>query len=175
MGGLEKAALNLNSVHLSSPGSSKEKRLILTSNMPSSDINNDYLAATGQTTAAEGDVISASPSSVMDEDIEKQHSSTCSDDAIQDQVDIQYAEQQFADLKRRYLNLSRAASASSQELRRGGSDSLDSERDKSRVKENDCEEEEFDLEDVLRDRQRKEVEQDIKPKHLGILSRLSNC
>lgn len=103
-------------------------------------------------------------SSSSDVDIEKQRSSNTSEDAIHDHVDIQYAERQFADLKRRYSNLSRVASATSHRSR------LRSEKAhhaaSSNIEESD---DEFDLEDVLRDRHKKEMEHDIKPKHLGIL------
>jgi hypothetical protein len=103
-------------------------------------------------------------SSSSDVDIEKQRSSNTSEDVIHDHVDIQYAERQFADLKRRYSNLSRVASATSHRSR------LRSEKG-HRAATSDIEEsdDEFDLEDVLRDRHKREMEHDIKPKHLGIL------
>lgn len=106
-----------------------------------------------------------------DVDLEKQRHSgvaTSSDDAIHNHVDIQYAEQQFADLKRRYSNLSRVTSATSQRSQRrpGTSDGI--EKGVAGTDEEMESEDEFDLVDILRDRHRKEVEHDIKPKHLGI-------
>lgn len=106
-------------------------------------------------------------SSSSDVDIEKQRPSTADDDVIADHhVDIQYAEQQFADLKRRYSNLSRVTSGNSDRRRR-----LDAEKGHATREEVFGEEESdtvFDLEDYLRDRHRKELEHDIKPKHLGM-------
>lgn len=123
-------------------------------------------SSSATTRSATGDVIY--PLSAND-DIEKQHCSTSSDDVIHGHVDIQYAERQFADLKRRYSNLSRVESVNSQRSRARGPGTADSETEKGGTAE-EIEEDEFDLEDVLRDRHRKEVEHDIKPKHLGILS-----
>ena len=118
--------------------------------------------ASGRTNTAAPVGVYASSSS--DVDIEKQRSSATSDDVIHDHVDIQYAERQFADLKRRYSNLSRVASATSHRSR------LRNEKiprpATSDIEESD---DDFDLEDVLRDRHRKEIEHDIKPKHLGII------
>ena len=102
-------------------------------------------------------------SSSSDVDIEKQRSSNTSDDVIHDHVDIQYAERQFADLKRRYSNLSRVASATSHRSRLRNEKSQHPATDDIEESEDD-----FDLEDVLRDRHRKEMEHDIKPKHLGM-------
>jgi hypothetical protein len=107
-------------------------------------------------------------SSSSEYDVEKQQSATNSSngDVIHDHVDIQYAEKQFADLKRRYSDLSRVTSHGSRRRiavdkhAEAGTDEVDSE-------------DEFDLEDMLRDRHRKEVEHDIKPKHLGI--QLTGC
>lgn len=116
----------------------------------------------GQTnTAAPAGVYASSSSDV---DIEKQRRSNTSDDVIHDHVDVQYAERQFADLKRRYSNLSRVASATSHRSR------LRNEK-RQHAAASDIEEsdDDFDLEDVLRDRHRKEAEHDIKPKHLGII------
>ena len=129
--------------------------------MSSSNDENNITSTTIPTTA---DIIYAS--SAADDDIEKQHSSTSSDNGIHDHVDIQYAERQFADLKRRYSNLSRVASAISQRSRDRRSAIADGEKEKARTAK-EIEDDEFDLEDVLRDRHRKEVENDIKPKHLG--------
>jgi hypothetical protein len=132
--------------------------------MPSStDDKNSIISTTIPTTA---DIIYSS-SSAADDDIEKQHSSTSSDDRIHDHVDVQYAESQFADLKRRYSNLSRVASANSQRSKGRRLGTADIEKEEARTEE-ETEEDEFDLEDVLRDRHRREVEHDIKPKHLGI-------
>jgi len=105
-------------------------------------------------------------SSSSEYDVEKQASSVATSDFIHDHVDVQYAEKQFADLKRRYSNLSRVASATStrskrRPLSRGGEKTA---RADEGVFESD---DEFDLEDVLRDRHKKEVEGGIKPKHLG--------
>lgn len=130
--------------------------------MPSSTGDENITFATIPTTA---DMIYASPAA--DDDIEKQHSSTSSDHVAHDHVDIQYAERQFADLKRRYSNLSRVESATSRQSRGRGPITADDEKEKAGTAE-EIEDDEFDLEDVLRDRHRKEVENDIKPKHLGI-------
>lgn len=129
----------------------------------STDSENNIASTTIQTPT---DIVYAS---AADEDIEKQHSSTSSDDIIHDHVDIQYAERQFADLKRRYSNLSRVESATSQRSRGRNPASADDEKEKAGTDE-EIEEDGFDLEDVLRDRHRKEIEHDIKPKHLGILA-----
>ena len=102
-------------------------------------------------------------SSSSDFDIEKQRSSRTSSgsDVIHDHVDIQYAERQFADLKRRYSNLSRVAS---------GGPRVKGLHEKTQEREAEEEsDDEFDLEDVLRDRHRREMEHDIKPKHLGVI------
>ena len=109
-------------------------------------------------------------SSSSDVDIEKQRSSaTDSDrDVIHDHVDVQYAERQFADLKRRYSNLSRVVSGASQPSKRR-SKILSREKDHEAAASVFGSDDEFDLEDVLRDRHRREIEHDIKPKHLGKL------
>jgi hypothetical protein len=118
-------------------------------------------------TSTSADVICTSSSSQVD--IEKQrYSVTSSKDAIHDHVDIQYAEEQFADLKRRYSNLSRAASTTSHQPRRR-SHTADGEKGREGVDGGEYSENEFDLEDVLRDRHRRETENDIKPKHLGMI------
>jgi hypothetical protein len=106
------------------------------------------------------------PSSSSEYDVEKQRSTTTSsnDDAIHDHVDVQYAEKQFAELKRRYSDLSRVTSHTSQRSRRKTTVQKHEQDATSEVDSDD----EFDLEDMLRDRHRKEVEHDIKPKHLGI-------
>lgn len=129
----------------------------------STDYENNIVSTTIQTTT---DIIYAS---AAEEDIEKQHSSTSSDDIIHDHIDIQYAERQFADLKRRYSNLSRAESATSQRSRGRNPSTTDNEKEKAGAAE-EIEDSVFDLEDFLRDRHRREVEHDIKPKHLGILA-----
>ena len=108
-------------------------------------------------------------SSSGDIDLEKQR--TSSEDISHDHVDVQYAERQFADLKRRYSNLSRVASGTSQRSRRPRSGVAESEKGRFRgqwQEEVEESEDEFDLEDMLRDRHRKEQEHDIKPKHLGL-------
>jgi hypothetical protein len=108
-----------------------------------------------------------------DVDLEKQRHSgvtTSSDNAIHDHVDIQYAERQFADLKQRYSNLSRVTSGTSQQSQKRPRTSDGIEKEVAGTEEEIESEDEFDLEDVLRDRHRKEVEHDIKPKHLGIQS-----
>jgi len=115
------------------------------------------------------EVIYASSSS--DVDIEKQRSSA-SDDVIHDHVDVVYAEKQFADLKRRYSNLSRVQSNQSHVSRRsrGRKSGLhDAEKGRAAAESvtSDDESDMFDLEDLLRDRRRREEEHDIKPKHLG--------
>jgi hypothetical protein len=101
-------------------------------------------------------------SSSSDFDIEKQRSSRTSSgsDVIHDHVDIQYAERQFADLKRRYSNLSRVASGGSR---------VKGLHEKTQEQVEEESDDEFDLEDVLRDRHRREIEHDIKPKHLGVI------
>jgi hypothetical protein len=121
------------------------------------------------TSSSPADIIYPSSSS-GDIDLEKQR--TNSEDIIHDHVDVQYAERQFADLKRRYSNLSRVASGASQRSRRPRPSTAESEKGRrlggrwtEDVEESD---DEFDLEDMLRDRHRKEVEHDIKPKHLGL-------
>jgi hypothetical protein len=130
-------------------------------------------AALPQTTTAPSspaDIIYPSSSS-GDIDLEKQR--TNSEDIIHDHVDVQYAERQFADLKRRYSNLSRVASGTSQRSRRPRPSTAESEKGRFRGQwreEAEESEDEFDLEDMLRDRHRKEVEHDIKPKHLGLLT-----
>lgn len=107
-------------------------------------------------------------SSSLEADIEKKgHSVSSSDDVIYDHIDIQYAEEQFADLKRRYSNLSRAASTTSHQSRRR-SHVADGEKGRESANAEKDLEDEFDLEDVLRDRHRRETENDIKPKHLGM-------
>jgi len=114
------------------------------------------------TTPDEGHQIYASSSS--DFDIEKQRNSRASSsDVIHDHVDIQYAERQFADLKRRYSNLSRVASTGSRAVK-----SLHDRTQEQEIGEDESDDE-FDLEDVLRDRHRREKEHDIKPKHLGVV------
>jgi hypothetical protein len=102
------------------------------------------------------------PSSSSEYDVEKQQSPTSSSngDVAHDHVDIQYAEKQFEQLKRRYSDLSRVTSHTSHRSRRFVEKHA---ADPEEVESDD----EFDLEDMLRDRHRKEVEQDIKPKHLG--------
>ena len=106
-------------------------------------------------------------SPIGDIDLEKQLPPS-DDSFVHDHVDVQYAERQFADLKRRYSNLSAGTSGtaerscggppSTEEMENGGSGGRWQEEDES---------DKFDLEDVLRDRYRKEVERHIKPKHLG--------
>jgi predicted small secreted protein len=93
-----------------------------------------------------------------DIDVEKQFGETSVGEL--DHVDVRYAEEQFEELKRRYSNLSRVASAQSHPSRGKLGQSVPDEGEES--------EDEFDLEDMLRDRHLKEVEHDIKPKHLGI-------
>ena len=102
-------------------------------------------------------------SSSSEFDIEKQRSSRTSSgsEVIHDHVDIQYAERQFEDLKRRYSNLSRVASGGSRVK------GLHEKTQEQEVEEES--DDEFDLEDVLRDRHRREMEHDIKPKHLGVI------
>jgi hypothetical protein len=141
--------------------------------MPNADAVIGESAALPQTTTAPSsptDIIYPSSSS-GDIDLEKQR--TNSEDIIHDHVDVQYAERQFADLKRRYSNLSRVASGTSQRSRRPRPSTAESEKGRFRGQwreEAEESEDEFDLEDMLRDRHRKEVEHDIKPKHLGLLT-----
>lgn len=133
---------------------------------PAMDNTDNIAAATGEINSAipTEDVIYASSSS-EDVDLEKQrHSATSSDDVIHDHVDIQYAEQQFADLKRRYSNLTRVTSATSHRR----PETADGEKRGGSTEEKIETEDVFDLEDILRDRHRREVEHDIKPKHLGM-------
>jgi len=101
-------------------------------------------------------------------DLEKQLP-TSDDSFTHDDVDVQYAERQFADLKRRFSNLSRQTSGTPQRSRSGPPGTEETEKGPSgqQWEEEEESDSEFDLEDVLRDRHRKEVEQDIKPKHLG--------
>jgi hypothetical protein len=130
---------------------------------PSGENTTNSIGKTQTTTPT--DNIYASSSS--DVDIEKQRSSATTsdhDDIIHDHVDIQYAEKQFADLKRRYSNLSRVASHTSQRSRKR---ITDAEKSRQSINDEAESDEDFDLEDVLRDRHRKEIEHDIKPKHLG--------
>ena len=106
------------------------------------------------------------PSSSSDYDIEKLRSATTdSADDVLDHVDVQYAEKQFEELKRRYSDLSRVASHASQRSRRKPTTEKAPDESNGAYVATD---EEFDLEDMLRDRHRKEVEHDIKPKHLGM-------
>jgi hypothetical protein len=111
-------------------------------------------------------------SSSGDMDLEKQQDP--SDEIIPDRVDVQYAERQFADLKRRYSNLSRVTSGSSQRSRPVLVESEKGPAEGQWQEDTEESDDEFDLEDVLRDRHRKEVEHDIKPKHLGLLSLMCN-
>jgi hypothetical protein len=138
---------------------------------PTPAMGKDEIAEVTRTTT--GEMNSASPKSELSTsssdnvDLEQQRSVNSSNDVIHDHVDIQYAEQQFAELKRRYSNLSRVNSTTSQKSRRGHG-TVDHEKGGVGAgKEIDESEDEFDLEDVLRDRHKKEVEHDIKPKHLG--------
>jgi len=105
-----------------------------------------------------------SSSSSGDVDIEKLQSSASrsSDSDGHDHVDVRYAEEQFEELKRRYSNLSRVVSGQSH--RKMG----------ETVPDEGESEDEFDLEDMLRDRHRREIEHDIKPKHLGMYN-CKNC
>jgi hypothetical protein len=93
------------------------------------------------------------------DDLEKQAYDT--DDAIQDHVDVQFAENQFEELKRRYSNLSRVASANSQS-------EWNEKHTRKAIAEDVESSEGTDLEDILRDRRAKELENGTKPKHLGI-------
>ena len=139
--------------------------------MPAMSLSTDSanIKTTTTTVPGAGDISYATSSSGADKDIEKQYSSILSDDVIHDHVDIQYAERQFADLKRRYSDLSRVASATSERSKGRRPGTADSEKGRSETPE-EIEDDEFDLEDVLRDRHRKEVEHDIKPKRLGIFA-----
>jgi len=120
-----------------------------------------------QSTTCPAHLISPS-SSIGDIDLEKQRPLS-EDSFAHHDVDVQYAERQFADLKRRYSNLSRQTSGTSQRSHRGppGADETEKGRSGGQWEEEEESDSEFDLEDVLRDRHRKEVENDIKPKHLG--------
>ena len=124
----------------------------------------DTVPVGGNTTTTPDDTHQIYASSSSDFDIEKQRSSRASSsDVIHDHVDIQYAERQFADLKRRYSNLSRVASTGSR---------VKSQHEKTQEQEvvgEESDDDEFDLEDVLRDRHKREMEHDIKPKHLGVV------
>jgi len=141
-------------------------RDVLTNPAIDSTGNVDVISRTN--TAAPTSTVYTSSSS--DVDIEKQRSSAAESDpdVIHDHVDVQYAERQFADLKRRYSNLSRVASGGSQPSRRK-SKILQREKTQDTLGDVSESEDEFDLEDVLRDRHRREIEHDIKPKHLGTL------
>jgi len=133
---------------------------------PGLDSTGNVDVITNSNTVAPAVAETAYTSSTSDVDIEKQRSSATSSDGdvIHDHVDVQYAERQFADLKRRYSSLSRVASGTSQQRK-----SKILSRNKTRESAGDVFEsdDEFDLEDVLRDRHRREIEHDIKPKHLG--------
>ena len=89
-----------------------------------------------------------------------------SDNAIYDRIDIQYAEEQFAELKEHYAGLSRIANSASPPRKRP--DFIEDEMVSTRLSDRPSSEDEFDLEDILRDRNKREREHDIKPKHLGI-------
>ena len=141
------------------------------SNITSSDHMHQSV---GETSSAHQTESPISPSLSSDIDLEKLKTSP--DDTIHDHIDVQFAEQQFTDLKMRYSNISEVTSAISERSRRNqnpaDTDEKGSRKDFDEVESED----EFDVEDVLRDRHRREVEHDFKPKHLGnCQSMLSNA
>jgi hypothetical protein len=124
---------------------------VISAEIPSSGRSRS--ASLGETDLAIPTADSTTPtssSSDFDIDIEKQEISNAPL-SKHDYVDIQYAEEQFDELKKRYSNLSRVHSLEKAERR----------EDEFKPEEG------FDLEDVLRDRHQREKEHDFKPKHLG--------